>query len=265
MVKTLSRLVFAVTVILLVATGSGYAFEENIVAAWLMEEGSGKVVKDSTGNYDDGEIMGSPKWVDGKFGKALEFDGSTVYALVPFNPDFQVLNQGSFTTAAWFKTNILPADDGNWHSILQQMDLNGTGRTWMGIYDVTENLTYTYLGGGPHVTSLAPEVEKWYHLAVVVEEAGATDSIQLYFNGKAETDPAVRSIEDCEGDLLIGSPKGLGPANYWNGLIDELVIVNKALTEEEINQLMNDGVAGILAVESRDKLTTAWGALKGGQ
>ena len=77
MFKTLSILISAVTVVLL-ANASSYAFEENIVAAWLMEEGSGNALVDSTGHFDDGEIFGEPEWVDGKFGKALRFDGATV-------------------------------------------------------------------------------------------------------------------------------------------------------------------------------------------
>ena len=259
MIRPLSILV---SIIAIVIISSSYAFDEkDIVAAWLMEEGSGNELKDFTGHFDNGEIVGSSEWVDGKFGKALKFDGSTVYAQIPFNPEFQVFNQGDFTNAAWFNTEILPTDDGNWHSILQQMDLNGTGRTWMGVYNPGSDLAYTFLGGGPHVTSLSPEVNKWYHLAVVVTENDDTDSIQLYFNGKPETGPEIRSIEDCEGDLLIGVAKALA-SNYWKGLIDELVIMNKALTEQEINELMNNGVQGVLAVESRDKLATTWAGIR---
>lgn len=247
-----------------------YSFEkgdprDTIVAAWLMEEGSGKQLRDFMGHFDDGEIMGNSKWVDGKFGKALKFDGSTVYVRIPFNPKFQVLNKGDFTTATWFKTDLLPADrGGNWLAGLQQIDLNGTGRTWTGIWPANgENRTYTYLSGGPHIPSLTPKVGEWFHLAVVVKEGGTSDTIQLYFNGKQETDPAVRSIETCEGDFLIGSSKTLGDAKYlWEGLIDELVIINKALTEGEINQLMNNGVQNLTAVGSQDKLTTTWGYLK---
>ena len=118
MTRALIILAFVAVVTLFAATNPGSAFEENIVAAWLMEEGSGDKIQDSTGHFPDGDIMGNPEWVDGKFGTAMKFDGSTVYARIPYNTDFQVLNQGDFTTAAWFNTEILPSDDGNWHSIL---------------------------------------------------------------------------------------------------------------------------------------------------
>jgi hypothetical protein len=50
--------------------------------------------------------------------------------------------------------------------------------------------------------------------------------------------------------------------NFWEGLIDEMVIVNKALSENEINQLMAKGASGILAVDIRGKLAATWGDLK---
>ena len=46
-----------------------------LLGQWLFEEGAGKKVEDSSGQGNDGELIGKPKWVDGKFGKALEFDG----------------------------------------------------------------------------------------------------------------------------------------------------------------------------------------------
>jgi hypothetical protein len=47
----------------------------DVIAAWLFDEGNGKVLQDTSGNGNDGEIFGSAKWDEGKFGKALFFDG----------------------------------------------------------------------------------------------------------------------------------------------------------------------------------------------
>jgi hypothetical protein len=258
MSKALYMLVSAGIAIFLVAADSSYAFRENIVAAWPLDEGSGKVVKESTGNFSDGEIIGEAEWVDGKFGKALRLDGST-YVQIPFNPKFQVLNEGGFTFAAWFNTETLYSIRGDYVAGFQQMDGNGTGRTWMGIKG--GDRSYSYLGNGD-TFGTSPEIGQWYHFAIVVEEGGDIDTIQIYSNGKPETAPSSRGIETCEGDLLIGCHKDKIKINFWEGLIDDIVIINKALTEEEINELMNKGVSGFLAVESRDKLTTTWGYLK---
>lgn len=266
MTRTISILVSAVIVALFVTIGSGYAFKENIVVAWLMEEGAGKKVADSTGNHKDGEIVGKAEWVDGKFGKALRFDGSTTYVQIPFNPDFQVLNEGDITFAAWFKTEVLPAERGSYIAGFQQMDLNGIGRNWLalGPNSGATDETYSYLGNG-FALAVPPEVGEWYHFALVAKEEGDVDTLQAYSNGKPEMDSVALGIETCEGDYLIGCHKAKTPLNFWEGIIDEVVIINKALTEAQISELMNKGVSGVLAVEGKDKLTTTWGVLKSGQ
>lgn len=259
MIKVLSLSVYAIVAILFMTTGSIDAFEESIIASWLMEEGSGSVLKDSTGNHEDGEIFGEAVWVDGKFGKALRFDGTSTYVVVPASPDFVMLNSGDFSFAAWFKTDVSAADRGTWICVLQQGDLNGTGRTWLGIGPNTAatEQTYTYVGGG-FTYGIPIEVGEWFHLAVVVEENGAADTIQVYSNGKPEA-PSSKGMESCAGDYFIGVHKSLDPVNLWQGLIDEIIIMNKALSEAEVNDLMN---AGLAAVESRGKLSTTWGSLK---
>jgi len=61
----------------LMFTGQSFAKinPKSIVGIWLFDEGKGDLVKDSSGNKNDGKLMNGPKWVDGKFGQALEFDG----------------------------------------------------------------------------------------------------------------------------------------------------------------------------------------------
>ena len=54
---------------------------QTCVGMWLFDQGEGKVVEDASGNDGDGDIFGA-KWVDGKFGKALEFDGDSNYVEV---------------------------------------------------------------------------------------------------------------------------------------------------------------------------------------
>ncbi|MBC8236533.1 hypothetical protein H8E77_43860, partial [bacterium] len=48
---------------------------ESAAAIWLFDEGKGNEANDFTGNGHDAELN-STEWVDGKFGKALSFDGA---------------------------------------------------------------------------------------------------------------------------------------------------------------------------------------------
>ena len=45
------------------------------VAKYTFDEGSGSRVADSSGNHNDGAVVGAARWVDGMRGKALLFDG----------------------------------------------------------------------------------------------------------------------------------------------------------------------------------------------
>ena len=62
---------------MLTASSDAALDPKTIVGIWKFDEGKGVTTKDSSGNENDGALMNKPKWVDGKFGKALEFDGSS--------------------------------------------------------------------------------------------------------------------------------------------------------------------------------------------
>jgi len=75
------------------------------VGIWLFDEGSGDSTKDMSSEGNHGELVKSPKWVTGKFGKALEFNGKdnfvkTGQKLLDSRVEFSVLcwvNPGKLT------------------------------------------------------------------------------------------------------------------------------------------------------------------------
>ena len=80
--------------------------DSSLVGYWSMNEGVGLVAYDSSGNNNNGMIVGA-LWVDGKFGKALSFDGVDDYVDV-LDPAFHAFAVGSISV--WFKLNSLPAE-----------------------------------------------------------------------------------------------------------------------------------------------------------
>ena len=64
--------------------------EDGLVAYWPFDEGNGKKAVDVTGNGHDGEFAGGPKWVEGKFGTGLEFDGEEDHVVVADDPAFAI-------------------------------------------------------------------------------------------------------------------------------------------------------------------------------
>jgi len=49
------------------------------VGVWLFNDGKGNIAKDASGKGNDGTLKNGPAWIDGKFGKALQFDGVDDY------------------------------------------------------------------------------------------------------------------------------------------------------------------------------------------
>jgi hypothetical protein len=55
-----------------------------LVGWWKLDEGEGSIVRDSSGNGNNGIAIGSPTWTTGPAGVALSFNGTTDYIRIPF-------------------------------------------------------------------------------------------------------------------------------------------------------------------------------------
>lgn len=81
---------------------------DDAIVIWLFDEGKGGVAKDSSPNGNDGELIAEPKWVEGKFGGALEFDGGGTSVETEADDKLTGFKLGAktdFTACAWFKTD----------------------------------------------------------------------------------------------------------------------------------------------------------------
>ena len=74
---------------------------ETAVGIWLFEEKKGNEVEDSSGKGHNGMIQGPTKWVEGKFGEALEFAGGNSVS-IPDDDAFNFGEKKSFTVVFWF-------------------------------------------------------------------------------------------------------------------------------------------------------------------
>ena len=92
--------VFLVT---LVFADTTLALDPSLVGWWKLDEGSGLVASDSSGNGNNGTIGGSPLWVAaGKLDGAIEFNGTDCYINVGNGPSLQIRDE--ITIAFWIKT-----------------------------------------------------------------------------------------------------------------------------------------------------------------
>ena len=228
---------------------------EGAVAIWLLDEGRGNTVSDSTDNDHKGGFEGKPKWVEGKFGNALEFDQrSSVIMDAPV-----VVDTVNFTMGCWANPE---ASQVEWANILashrepprrgisfEQLSTNHN------MFGIAIGIDPHWAGGG----NVRLETGVWNHLAFVREENKGT----WYLNGKVEervTLPSKEPVVAATDRFCIGRWSAGG--RHFDGKVDEAFIFNRALSEEEIANIESRGLENAKAVTSRDKAATTWGKIK---
>ena len=99
---------------------------------------------------------------------------------------------------------------------------------------------------------------EWYHIAFVFD--GDDGSETMYVNGvlDAEVVKAKQEVPETTASLWIGELDSTRGFRY-SGLMDELALWNRALTEDEVKLAM-DGIQ--TPVEPQGSLTVTWGKMK---
>ena len=232
---------------------------ENIMGMWLFDEGKGGVATDSSKQGNDGEIHGA-KWVDGKFGKALEFDGASNWVEVPHSNTVGFKAGVSFTITLHFKgTKVAGALVGkNYEDTSQVLPWyllwNGGADNKVTLY-LRDSASASFQAGG--TTEIGDD--KWHF--VVGRADASTGKSSIWIDGKMETEADFNQKDGYgtgEGVFHIGRHYD----RYTAGIIDDVALFNVALEEEDIKALMDDGVETAAAVEPVNKLTTTWGRIK---
>lgn len=223
---------------------------ESVVGIWLFEDGD--VVEDSSGNDNDGELVGGPKWTDeGKFGGGLEVQNNHVK--VPITVDYDEI-----TVMTWFNLgagNVRPRFVGNDHT-----DVTLKGFQLM--YNTATTNSFFDVGTGAQRRAaqfnFTADPGEWYHYAGTYD--GST--VRAYMDGELMAESACEgAIADSGIDVLIGLRPG---GDQFNGILDEVAIFNKALDQDDIKAIMEQGLNKVLAtaVEPSRKLTNTWGRIK---
>ena len=117
------------------------AVDKNTVAVWLFEEGSGKVVKDASGNGHDGEFSGSLKWVKARSGTGLEFPGDGGGYIVVDST--KKLELETLSIEAWVKVK---EPTGKWQGILCKQEAGCTDRNYGIWVQVDQKVLHAQIG-----------------------------------------------------------------------------------------------------------------------
>ncbi|RLJ05934.1 MAG: hypothetical protein DRP16_05660, partial [Candidatus Aenigmatarchaeota archaeon] len=190
---------------------------------------------DSSGNDNDGTLINGPQWVDGKFGKALQYDGSDDYVEVPDSTSLDIPEGSKISITAWVKADAFNTPN----LILAKATSGSKGNYHFGVHN-GQYLYFSFYNGGwrelrDDTTPLSTGT--WYFVAVTFDSS--TDECKLYINGNnVKTGSIPYDLITNDESLTIA--RFLGGGNTWDGIIDELPIYYKILTQEEISDLYNN-------------------------
>ena len=240
----------------------GYAsadLAEGLVVYFTFDNVKGDTVPDDSGNGLDADIIANTDIVDGKYGKAIRITKVGPDCVnVPASDDLKIT--GEITMAAWINQDSWATDaqwfDKNCH--------NGGEHSSYGIGAFNSGKNFNmFLGTGNSRPTLSQphglDEKTWHH--VVGTYDGST--MKVYVDGKleAEKDEKFDFKGTNDQDLRIGCSKDRPNYTFENGSIDEAAVWRRALSEDEINEIMNEG---FLAVSPLDKAATTWGNIKRG-
>lgn len=232
---------------------------DGIVALWSFDEGNGDTARDLSGNGNHGKLNGDTKWVNGKFGKALQFDGDMDYVEVLHNETLNIIEELSIV--ALVKFSDIPVRE---NVLLDKGPKAGNAQYYLG-YEPKEKAYFLNFYGqrwhaGDNFNS--PEVldTDWHHVAVTFDTAsGEIKSCVDGVCNKHQTDDFL--VSKGEDNLIIGDARFLETnRNFsFSGIIDEIGVYNIVLTENEIKTL---ATGSMIAVAPGGRLASIWARLK---
>ena len=228
------------------------------IGIWLLDEGDGTNINDSSGNDNHGELQGG-SWVETPAGRsALSLNGANDRVIIPDTDSLYA--DKAWTITAW--VNVNSAENGFGHIVGKRaasgavanyaFRTSGSGAAWEAYYSQ---------GGWKGA---------W-------NQSSVKKGVWLYMTATYDGENTITIYENA---LQIGSAGGLGgpaPRNTaevniggWtnntsetlNGMLYDVAIFNVALAEEDIQALMDEGIKTLLPVEPLDKLSTTWGNIK---
>ncbi|MDP3900523.1 MAG: LamG-like jellyroll fold domain-containing protein, partial [bacterium] len=207
------------------------AMYTGIVGEWLFNEPEVGVANDTSINNNNGADVSTTLTSAGKYGNARVFNGSTSYVDVGASEFGIAGGTNEFSLSAWVKVSSVIT---NWEAIIARgqylypfslhMVNWGQPLFQFGVRTTVPPTNY--------INSSAINLNQWYHVVATYKDGQQT----LYLNGQlvvsAPTSGNVLSSSPNERTWIGRLPSSVGGS--FSGVIDEVKIYNKALSEDEV-------------------------------
>ncbi len=188
--------------------------------------------QDTSGNGNHGTLINGASFGNGISGQALNLDGVDDYVSVGAIPGLTSTN----TKTMWIKPGRVAGG-------LNMYMFQFLSAQWIQLYDVDgdgnletragglNNIPGTYFVNGNFEYAIPNE---WYFVAVSID---SNNLMKIYVNGILDASGIITSVENPSSFNIGRHWDNFGckvGCDYFNGLIDEVRVFNRALTDEEI-------------------------------
>jgi hypothetical protein len=204
-----------------------------LVASYNFDVGSGTSLADRSGTGNNGTIANGTWSATGHTGAALSFNGTNTLVSVADS------NSLDLTTGMTLEAWVNPSGLGTaWRDVIFKEQPGSFAYTLYANQNTTRPIGQVHIGGEINaVGTAALPLNAWSHIAATFDGS----NLRLYANGSLVATTAISgSIPVTTGVLRIGGNSVWG--EYFNGLIDDVRIYNRALTQPQIQADMNTAV-----------------------
>jgi len=241
---------------------SADVLDPDLVIYFDYEDFNADTVVEKSGYGYDGKIDGDvTQSDDGKFGKAAHFASGSFLDLDGSNVKAEDIPTEGMSIVAWI--NVESVTD------MAIFNARAGDNTWLVHPEARGDGNYRWLNRSPGGTTIFDirggenKANEWIHYAGTFSRAEGL--AVLYINGENVGEEKARVGTPIAGDWDNGARVGrnIDDNRPFTGLMDDLNIWKRGLTEEDVNDIMNNGLGVTLtAVEAQGKLATTWGRLK---
>ncbi len=282
-----------------ITTHAATIVTDGLVSYWTFDlhETKDGIAEDVWGE-NDATIKGNPKIADGYLRQGLKFDGAGDYVILENLGNFQ--NQiGPSTIEIWINTSYKKGWHPLFRVLEPPCDRTNRGwgillNAWLGIPKfppippnnnddiifkedsifIQQSNKVGATGCSSGTTSFPFPIAdgKWHHFVYVtgipvIDESGTEWKEDVLYLDGARRSLGKSRHSNPERFLPYTEPVYLGAINdngkarrFFRGILDEVRVYNRTLTDEEVTQNFQSGIG--LNVEPNQKLPTVWGALK---
>jgi hypothetical protein len=206
----------------------------SVVGYWKMDDDAANTtVADSSGNANDGTAQQNTTVLHttGKINGALTFNGTSDYVDVG-----NVIGTEAYTKIAWIKR----ADTASFNNII-------SGDTDTHAFWAPSSGSFTLRAGHNGTWNLVEDSESlnpdiWYHVAVTYDPDVDSGTMLLYKDGTPVDSATGVSSPLPSSTTYIGR---YSSGYYFSGSIDNVMILDEALTSDEIEFLYNEEIGDL--------------------